>query len=65
MVEFPPSKSDCPGRYIFESNTDYERNFPDDQLPPVQRGEIMKEKNSIILKNVFWYGTLLNQMENI
>jgi glutamine amidotransferase-like uncharacterized protein len=38
---------------------------PDDHLPPIQKEELTKKDKSIILKNVFWDGTLLNQMENI
>ena len=38
---------------------------PDDQLPPIQKEEITEKENSIILKNVFWNGTLKNQMKNI
>jgi len=38
---------------------------PDDQLPPIQKEELMEKDKSILLKNVFWDGTLFNQMENI
>jgi hypothetical protein len=38
---------------------------PDDQLPPIQKEELMEKDKSILSKNVFWDGTLLNQMENI
>ena len=38
---------------------------PDDYLPPIQKEELMEKDKSILLKNVFWDGTLLNQMENI
>lgn len=37
----------------------------DDHLPPIQKEELMEKDKSILLKNVFWDGTLLNQMENI
>jgi len=38
---------------------------PDDHLPPIQKEELMEKDKSILSKNVFWDGTLLNQMENI
>lgn len=38
---------------------------PDDHLPPIQNDELTEEDESIPLKNVFWDGSLLNQMENI
>jgi glutamine amidotransferase-like uncharacterized protein len=38
---------------------------PDDHLPPIQRGEITKKEKSMLLKNIFWDGSLTNQMENI
>lgn len=37
---------------------------PDDHLPPIQKEEFTENDKSI-LKNVFWDGTLRNQMENI
>jgi hypothetical protein len=38
---------------------------PDDHLPPIQKSELNKNEESLLLKNVFWDGSLLNQMENI
>ena len=38
---------------------------PDDHLPPIQKDELIEKDKSILLKNVFWDGSLLNQMENI
>ena len=38
---------------------------PDDHLPPIQKEELTEKDKSILLKNVFWDGSLLNQMENI
>ncbi len=38
---------------------------PDDQLPPIQKEVITDKDKSIVSKNVFWDGSLLNQMENI
>jgi glutamine amidotransferase-like uncharacterized protein len=38
---------------------------PDNHLPPIQKEELTEKDKSILLKNVFWDGTLLNQMENI
>jgi putative intracellular protease/amidase len=37
---------------------------PDDHLPPIQKEEFTTEK-SVLLKNIFWDGSLLNQLENI
>jgi putative intracellular protease/amidase len=36
----------------------------DDHLPPIQKEEFIDEK-SVLLKNVFWDGSMQNQMENI
>jgi len=38
---------------------------PDDHLPPIQKEELTDKDKSILLKNVFWDGSYLNQMENI
>jgi len=38
---------------------------PDNHLPPIQKEELTKKDKSILSKNIFWDGTLLNQMENI
>ena len=38
---------------------------PDEHLPPINKEEIMKNEISIISKNIFWDGNLLNQMKNI
>jgi glutamine amidotransferase-like uncharacterized protein len=38
---------------------------PDDHLPPIQNDELTEKDKSMLLKNVFWDGSLLNQMENI
>jgi putative intracellular protease/amidase len=38
---------------------------PDDHLPPIQNDEFTEKDKSMLLKNVFWDGSLLNQMENI
>jgi hypothetical protein len=39
--------------------------LPDDHLPPIQKEELTQKDKSILLKNVFWDGTLLNQIQNI
>jgi len=39
--------------------------IPDNQLPPINGNEINEKEISIILKNIFWDGSLLNQMKNI
>jgi len=38
---------------------------PDDHLPPIQKEVIADKDKSILIKNVFWDGSLQNQMENI
>jgi len=38
---------------------------PDDHLPPINVGEISNNEKSIISENIFWDGSLLNQMKNI
>jgi hypothetical protein len=38
---------------------------PDDQLPPIQRDEITNDIKSLTATNVFWDGSLFNQMKNI
>jgi putative intracellular protease/amidase len=38
---------------------------PDTHLPPIQTREITKKDKQIISENIFWNGTLLNQMKNI
>jgi hypothetical protein len=38
---------------------------PDDSLPPIQKEELTQKDKSVLLKNVFWDGTLLNQIQNI
>jgi len=38
---------------------------PDDHLPPIKLGEITNNEKSIISENIFWDGSLLNQMKNI
>jgi len=38
---------------------------PDDHLPPKQKEKLTDKDKSILLKNVFWDGSLHNQMDNI
>jgi glutamine amidotransferase-like uncharacterized protein len=38
---------------------------PDDQLPPIKREETDKDIESLLETNVFWDGSLLNQIKNI
>jgi glutamine amidotransferase-like uncharacterized protein len=40
-------------------------NVPDGHLPPIDGEEIMDEDMPIILKNIFWDGSLSNHMKNI
>lgn len=37
----------------------------DSHLPPIQKIEITNKKKQILLENIFWDGTLRNQMKNI
>jgi hypothetical protein len=39
--------------------------IPDDHLPPFQEEEITKDIESLVDMNVFWDGSLFNQMKNI
>jgi glutamine amidotransferase-like uncharacterized protein len=39
--------------------------IPDDQLPPIEKGIINNKAKKILSENVFWDGTLKNQMFNI
>lgn len=39
--------------------------IPDDCLPPIQKGERIGKEHKDIVKNIFWDGSLKNQMENI
>lgn len=38
---------------------------PDDHLPPMKKGEISKKELTMMSENVFWDGSLFNQMKNI
>jgi hypothetical protein len=38
---------------------------PDEDLPPIEKVILTKEHQAILSKNVFWDGSLKNQMENI
>jgi hypothetical protein len=38
---------------------------PDDQLPPIQGEEITKDTDALLKSNIFWDGSLLNQIKNI
>jgi hypothetical protein len=38
---------------------------PDSRLPPIQREKTTKEIRSFLMKQVFWDGSLINQMEHI
>lgn len=39
--------------------------IPDDHLPPIQKEKLTEKDKSLLLKNVFWDGSLHNQMDNI
>jgi hypothetical protein len=38
---------------------------PDDELPPIARHRLTEKEKQFLSKNIFWDGTLINQMENI
>ena len=38
---------------------------PDEDMPPIIKGEITKEGKKILSNEVYWDGTLLHQMKNI
>lgn len=39
--------------------------IPDEDLPPIMKQKVSEENKSILSKNIFWDGTLLNQIQNI
>jgi len=39
--------------------------IPDECLPPIEKQKVSEEDMLILSKNIFWDGTLLNQIENI
>jgi hypothetical protein len=45
--------------------TAWAAKVPDNDLPPIQKGEINEEARDIIKQNVFWDGSLINLMDNI
>lgn len=44
--------------------TAWAAKVPDTHLPPIDPGDVTK-KTSVLFQNIFWDGTLRNQMENI
>ena len=45
--------------------TAWAAKVPDKHLPPIQQEEITEKEKSIILDNIFWDGSLQNQIKNI
>ena len=39
--------------------------IPDDHLPPIEPGKMNEEAQKILLENIFWDETIVNQMKNI
>ena len=39
--------------------------IPDKHMPPIEKGEINDKAKEIIKNNIYWDGTLINQMKNI
>jgi len=39
--------------------------IPDNHLPPIEKGKITKKAKKIIKGNIYWDGTLIDQMKNI
>jgi len=38
---------------------------PDNDLPPIEKQKVSENDMSLLSKNIFWDGTLQNQIENI
>jgi hypothetical protein len=51
--------------WIVRRFTAWAAKIPDNQLPPIEKGIINDEAKKILSENVFWDGTLKNQMFNI
>lgn len=39
--------------------------IPDDHLPPIHKGQVTKKGKLIVAENIFWDGSVINQMKNI
>ena len=51
--------------WVVRRITAWAAKVPDEHLPPISKEEINKKTIPIIKQNIFWDGTLLNQMKNI
>lgn len=51
--------------WIVRRITAWAAKVPDDHLPPICKGQITKKTMSILSENIFWDGSLRNQMKNI
>ncbi len=51
--------------WIVRRFTAWAAKIPDNELPPIEKGEINEKARDLIDQNIFWDGTLINQMKNI
>jgi hypothetical protein len=50
--------------WIVRRFTAWVAKIPDNELPPIEKGKINEKSKELIKQNVFWDGTLINQIEN-
>jgi hypothetical protein len=51
--------------WIVRRFTAWAAKVPDDHLPPIGKGQITEKTLSILSENIFWDGSLTNQIKNI
>jgi hypothetical protein len=51
--------------WIVRRITAWAAKIKDGELPPIEKGEINEGAKQIIEKNIFWDGTIIDQMQNI
>jgi hypothetical protein len=51
--------------WIVRRSIAWAAKVPDDSLPPICKGEITKGAKSVLSENIFWDGSLIDQMKNI
>ena len=51
--------------WVVRRITAWAAKISDDHLPPICKGKITEEEKSILNENIFWDGSLINQMKNI
>jgi glutamine amidotransferase-like uncharacterized protein len=51
--------------WIVRRLTAWAAKIPDEKLPPIEKGKLNDKLKEIINNNIYWDGTLINQMKNI